>query len=224
MLLTLKRLLKWPKTVDPFFKESFSDVNTTVSVYRFSNASRDFVVYYSSLFFLGVTGSSIRIDDNGDSEGNYTVLAAKFSNISRLINTQAGFYCHFEMAPIGRFDYNSKTAIPVIKSNNISIFHDLNWILNHIAIQSNWKYFLGWRSTAIGRASLRIQKWKVPKERHPRSGFTDRCWCFGCCRCSGLVGHSFILSKVESRSRNRRSSVEDWPIRNHTLFGYWQIC
>ncbi len=74
-------------------------------------------------YFLGVTGSSIRIDDNGDSEGNYTVLAAKFSNVSRLIS-QAGFYCHFEMAPIGRFDYNSKTAIPVIKSNNVLIFHD----------------------------------------------------------------------------------------------------
>lgn len=79
--------------------------------------------YFSLYFFKGVTGSSIRIDDNGDSEGNYTVLAAKFSNVSRIIS-HAGFYCHFEMAPIGRFDYNSKTAIPVIIYNTIVMFHE----------------------------------------------------------------------------------------------------
>ena len=58
-----------------------------------------------------MTGASIRIDDNGDSEGNYTVLAVKFSNVSRAIAvakmTTSAFYCHYEMMPVGRFDYTN---------------------------------------------------------------------------------------------------------------------
>ena len=61
-----------------------------------------------------MTGASIRIDDNGDSEGNYTVLAVKFSNVSRSIalskTSQTSFHCHYEMVPVGRFDYNTKNA------------------------------------------------------------------------------------------------------------------
>lgn len=68
-------------------------------------------------YFKGVTGASIRIDDNGDSEGNYTVLAVKFSNISRPITvakmTSGSFSCHYEMVPVGRFDYTNSTT-PVI--------------------------------------------------------------------------------------------------------------
>lgn len=65
----------------------------------------------------GVTGASIRIDENGDSEGNYTVLAVKFNNVSRLL-TQGKmvtnfFYCHYEMVPVGRFDYFTNTSTPV---------------------------------------------------------------------------------------------------------------
>lgn len=64
-----------------------------------------------------MTGASIRIDDNGDSEGNYTVLAVKFSNVSRAIAVAkmnpSTFYCHYEMVPVGRFDYNNSTT-PVL--------------------------------------------------------------------------------------------------------------
>lgn len=75
----------------------------------------------------GVTGASIRIDDNGDSEGNYTVLAVKFSNVSRAININKmapnTFYCHYEMVPVGRFDYtNSTTPVEYIRPPWLSLF------------------------------------------------------------------------------------------------------
>lgn len=67
----------------------------------------------------GVTGASIRIDDNGDSEGNYTVLAVKFSNVSRSISvsktSHTSFHCHYEMVPVGRFDYSTKNGPPVMQ-------------------------------------------------------------------------------------------------------------
>ena len=64
-----------------------------------------------------MTGASIRIDANGDAEGNYTVLAVKFSNVSRPISSpvqaantnKSHFSCHFELVPVGRFEYNTKT-------------------------------------------------------------------------------------------------------------------
>lgn len=64
--------------------------------------------------YESVTGASISIDDNGDSEGNYTVLAVKFSNVSRAITINkmapSTFYCHYEMVPVGRFDYTNSTT------------------------------------------------------------------------------------------------------------------
>lgn len=61
-------------------------------------------------------GTSIRMDDNGDSEGSYTVLAARFSstwqsiNISKSSKASVNFRCRFEMVPVGRFDtINNKT-------------------------------------------------------------------------------------------------------------------
>lgn len=75
---------------------------------------------------LGVTGAMIRIDNNGDSEGNYTVLAVKFNNVSRRIavakKVANDFYCHYEMVPVGRFDYAadySEDKTPVIR--------DISW-------------------------------------------------------------------------------------------------
>lgn len=74
----------------------------------------DFLFFFPG-WLAGVTGASIRIDDNGDSEGNYTVLAVKFNNISRAINVNKmgdkdKFHCHYEMMPVGRFDYTNNTT------------------------------------------------------------------------------------------------------------------
>ncbi|XP_057366529.1 receptor-type guanylate cyclase Gyc76C-like [Daphnia carinata] len=74
--------------------------------------------------YNSVTGASIRIDDNGDSEGNYTVLAVKFSNVSRAIAVSkmvpSTFYCHYEMVPVGRFDYTNSTTPKFTLTDKIS--------------------------------------------------------------------------------------------------------
>lgn len=49
--------------------------------------------------FLGITGSTIKIDKNGDSEGNFSVLALKEENFSFREN----FTCSFNMVPVAYF-------------------------------------------------------------------------------------------------------------------------
>lgn len=65
-------------------------------------------ILFVSVMRTGVTGAHIRIDENGDSEGNYTVLAVKLSNTSQKIpvskTSNLFFYCHYQMVPIGLFD------------------------------------------------------------------------------------------------------------------------
>lgn len=51
----------------------------------------DFVV-------LGVTGSTIKIDGNGDSEGNFSVLALKPYKMTR-----DNFSCDLHMVPVAYF-------------------------------------------------------------------------------------------------------------------------
>ena len=82
----------------------------------------------------GVTGASIRIDDNGDAEGNYTVLAVKFNNVSRpmALSTTVGkfhFFCHFEMVPVGRFDYNIKTNNTVF-----NLTDEIKWVKSRVPL------------------------------------------------------------------------------------------
>jgi len=63
-------------------------------------------------FFSGITGATIRLDQNGDSEGNFSVLAFKPYNFS--INN---FTCDYHMVPVGQFqqvfDGNALTRGPV---------------------------------------------------------------------------------------------------------------
>ena len=66
--------------------------------------------------YAGVTGAGIRIDENGDSEGNYTVLASIFSSewqkiqISKKSNQT--FSCRYQMKPIGMF--NNMTTVTIV--------------------------------------------------------------------------------------------------------------
>ena len=55
------------------------------------------------------------MDENGDSEGNYTVLASVFTNVSMPLlvsktDTQK-FYCHYQMKPIGGFLSDAATTV-----------------------------------------------------------------------------------------------------------------
>ena len=72
----------------------------------------------------GVTGASITIDDNGDSEGNYTVLAVRLSNTSQIISVSKSsnrtFSCHYQMVPIGSFDNKDKKMTVISFANCLS--------------------------------------------------------------------------------------------------------
>lgn len=46
----------------------------------------------------GVSGSTIQLDKNGDSEGNYSVLALKEEPF-----TEGNFSCNYQMKPVGQF-------------------------------------------------------------------------------------------------------------------------
>lgn len=48
----------------------------------------------------GITGANIRVDKNGDSEGNFSVLAFKESNI---IAKDASFSCNSHMIQVATF-------------------------------------------------------------------------------------------------------------------------
>ena len=56
------------------------------------------------MWLLGVTGATIKFDKNGDSEGNFSVLALKLSDISeKMKNDDTFFYCPYYMVPVGQF-------------------------------------------------------------------------------------------------------------------------
>ncbi len=61
--------------------------------------------------YRSVTGAEIFIDKNGDSEGNFSVLALKESNFTLKENN---FFCAFHMVPIATFQgINSDDSLPV---------------------------------------------------------------------------------------------------------------
>ena len=62
--------------------------------------------------FLGITGSNIRIDQNGDSEGNFSVLALKESQFS---TKDTNFTCDRHMIAVATFrdEGSSKATFPV---------------------------------------------------------------------------------------------------------------
>jgi len=74
--------------------------------------------------YTSVTGAEIRLDDNGDSEGNYTVLAAKLSNFSKPIlnkkTTNTTFSCSFQMEPVGHFQNIGSKSTRFLETDTIS--------------------------------------------------------------------------------------------------------
>lgn len=58
--------------------------------------------------FQGITGSTIKIDENGDSEGNYTVLAFRTLKEKYKVDN---FSCDFMMQPIGQFQIENSHVI-----------------------------------------------------------------------------------------------------------------
>lgn len=53
--------------------------------------------------YESITGAKISLDENGDSEGNYTLIAFKPNSFTRIMNLNHSFSCKHYMIPVGNF-------------------------------------------------------------------------------------------------------------------------
>lgn len=74
------------------------------------------------VFFLcsGVTGSTIKIDSNGDSEGNFSVVALKPYKMT----VRENFSCHVNMVPVAYFQQGEN--FPVSESSLLFLSNKCN--------------------------------------------------------------------------------------------------
>lgn len=138
-------------TKEPFnFPSPFEDMNLYRHITIFASYLYDAVMLYAeaieSMFndglcprdgrevirriigkkrYKSVTGAWMTIDENGDAEGNYTVLALNNvpTNIS-LNSFDNPIQLNYTMLPVGSFDYDVQTNETVFKSDNRTI----NWV------------------------------------------------------------------------------------------------
>lgn len=82
----------------------------------------------SFLLFSGVTGSTIKIDLNGDSEGNFSVLALKPHSLL----VRENITCDFTMLPVAYFQQGEE--FPVSESW-FSLIFVFMWICLHVSKQ-----------------------------------------------------------------------------------------
>lgn len=66
-------------------------------------------------YFPGITGSTIKIDQSGDSEGNFSVVAWKPAKHS-YINNNRTIICNYHMIPVAYFQ-QGPDDIPVSESS-----------------------------------------------------------------------------------------------------------
>ncbi|XP_019756594.2 receptor-type guanylate cyclase Gyc76C isoform X1 [Dendroctonus ponderosae] len=66
--------------------------------------------------YRSITGAVIKLDKNGDSEGNFSVLAYRETE-QLYLGGSNNFSCSFYMAPVGQFYQNEKSAYPQYKIN-----------------------------------------------------------------------------------------------------------
>ncbi|XP_018335565.1 receptor-type guanylate cyclase Gyc76C [Agrilus planipennis] len=67
-----------------------------------SNGTRIIQTIIESGTYQSITGATMRLDKNGDSEGNFSVLALKKVPDSQS-HVRSNFTCHFQMVPVGQF-------------------------------------------------------------------------------------------------------------------------
>lgn len=65
---------------------------------RYSRCFKDQLLKFFKI--AGISGAKIKIDKNGDSEGNFSVLALKQGDFSLREN----FTCSFNMKPVAHFE------------------------------------------------------------------------------------------------------------------------
>ncbi|XP_075220005.1 receptor-type guanylate cyclase Gyc76C-like [Lycorma delicatula] len=92
-------------------------LNDTIIEQVASNGTRIIQTIIKNRSYQSITGTTIKLDANGDSEGNYTVLALKPNNYS-----MNNFSCSYYMIPVGQFQQGEQ---PVYRLNTPS--SGLDW-------------------------------------------------------------------------------------------------
>lgn len=62
-----------------------------------------------------MTGATIKLDDNGDSEGNFSVLAVKKGDY-RIHFEDHDFICDYHMLPVGQFQEGERLPVRALFS------------------------------------------------------------------------------------------------------------
>jgi hypothetical protein len=84
-------------------------------------------IQLSITLHLGITGSTIRIDQFGDSEGNFSVLALKDHNFSA---KDTNFSCERHMVVVATFQQNKNVSnLPVSKTHFLMFFRHFKLVL-----------------------------------------------------------------------------------------------
>jgi len=165
----------------------------------------------------GITGARISIDKNGDSEGNYTVIAYKPFNYTL---QGSSFVCDHYMIPVANFHPSElaskdpslpvRVFIAILRlilqrfensAKMLTFFITENQIFGH-----NW---LGTVWSTEGWAQVRFQKWALYSVQLGVQVYDSGClpgFRTHDCHCRG--GQS--LPEMENWARDWRAALENW--------------
>jgi hypothetical protein len=163
--------------------------------------------------YKSITGATMKLDDNGDSEGNFSVLA--FQQVTNNKHVYGNFACSYQMRPVGQF-FQQWDDFPV------SWYHPL-WYPLTVPVSVEGVQDLHQHPDNMGRfrqaerrAQLRFQQRTLSQAQHPPEQH----------HCGRSAGHPAVLRRrdndeylpeVEDRAGNRRVVVEDRPQRDPQL-------
>lgn len=71
--------------------------------------------------FTGITGTTIKLDSNGDSEGNFSVYSF-IRNLEKENSSECGYHLRF----VGQFQHQPNSTSPVGRSLIICLYFNTN--------------------------------------------------------------------------------------------------
>lgn len=93
----------YARALDKLLKE-YTFLNDTIIEQVASNGTKIIETIIKNGSYESITGATIKFDRNGDSEGNFSVLALKQSDISeKMTSDPTFFHCSYYMVPVGQF-------------------------------------------------------------------------------------------------------------------------
>lgn len=154
----------------------------------------------------------MKIDKNGDSEGNFSVLALVPTSDNVVYKD---YKCNHQMRPVGQF-FQLDSAYPV---SEFIVFLFLcrftsakminSRISTNLVLRDHNSSTMGSRIETWRWAQLWFQQWIMSEKRHPSKQYNScrnfsnhavLCWCYN---------HEH-LSQMEDRARDRRIALENW--------------